>query len=64
MCVSKLRRFETDLAAYQREIKKPFEHEARLKELLLKQAELNAALDLHKSDPQAAAVSEEENQER
>ncbi|MGI8961637.1 MAG: hypothetical protein ACR2IV_18130, partial [Bryobacteraceae bacterium] len=61
----KLRQLEIDLAAYRREIEKPFEHEARLKKLLLKQAELNAALDLHKSDPQAAAVSAEEgSQER
>jgi N12 class adenine-specific DNA methylase len=54
----KLHQLETDLAAYKREVEKPFEHEARLKELELKQAELNAALDLHKSDPQAAAVPE------
>ncbi|MGI8960941.1 MAG: hypothetical protein ACR2IV_14495 [Bryobacteraceae bacterium] len=61
----KLRQLETDLAAYRREIEKPFEHETRLKELLLKQAELNAALDLHKSDAQAAAISpEEESQEQ
>lgn len=56
----KLHQLETDLIAYRREMEKPFEHETRLKELLLKQAELNAALDLHKSDAQASAVSPEE----
>jgi hypothetical protein len=55
----KLQQLEIDLAAYRREMEKPFEHEARLKELLLKQTELNAALDLHKSDAQAAAASDE-----
>ena len=49
----KLDRLESDLATYRREIEKPFEHEARLRELELKQAELNPALDLDKSDPQA-----------
>jgi hypothetical protein len=39
---------------YQAQAKRPFEHEARLKELLARQAQLNAALDLDKSDPQAA----------
>jgi hypothetical protein len=39
---------------------RPFEHEERLKELLLKQAELNASLDLDKSDWQVVAeVSED-----
>jgi len=56
----KLQQLETDSAAYRREMEKPFEHETRLKELLLKQAELNAALDLHKSDAQASAVAAEE----
>ena len=49
----KLERLESDLGTYKREIEKPFEHEARLRELELKQAELNAALDIDKSDPQA-----------
>ena len=46
--------------SYQREVEKPFEHEARLRELELKQAELNAALDLNKSDPQAVTVADEQ----
>ncbi|MGO9541174.1 MAG: hypothetical protein ACLPN2_11345 [Terriglobales bacterium] len=33
---------------------RPFEHDARLKELLARQAKLNGALDLDKSDAQAA----------
>ncbi len=33
---------------------RPFEHEARLKELLSKQAELNPALDLDKNERQVA----------
>jgi uncharacterized protein YceH (UPF0502 family) len=37
---------------------RPFEHEARLKELLGGQAEINAALDLDKSDAQAAQPAE------
>jgi integrase len=44
-----------NLAAFRCELAKPFEHEARLRELLVKQTELNAALDLHKNDVQAAA---------
>ena len=54
----KLDRLESDLATYRREVVKPFEHEARLRELELNQAELNEALDVHKSDPQAIAISE------
>ena len=54
----KLDRLESDLATYQREVEKPFEHEARLRELEVKQAELNAALDLYKSDPQSIGLRE------
>jgi len=39
---------------------RPFEHEARLKELLVKQAQLNAALDLDKHDSQTVAEPEGE----
>ena len=56
----KLDRLESDLATYQREIQKPFEHETRLRELELKQAELNTALDLYKSDPQAVTGADEQ----
>ena len=55
-----LHRLEANLAAFRRELAKPFEQEARLKELLVKQTELNAALDLHENDIQAAADPPEE----
>jgi hypothetical protein len=43
-------RLEKDLTEYQAEANRSFEHEARLKSLLARQAELNAALDLDKGD--------------
>jgi hypothetical protein len=46
------------LTDYQARASRPFEHEAHLKELLTRQAQLNAALDLDKSDAQAAEPSE------
>jgi len=47
-------RLEKTLTDYQAQANRPFEHDARLKELLASQAKLNAALDLDKSDAQAA----------
>jgi hypothetical protein len=47
-------RQEKALSEYQAQLGKAFEHEARLKELLLKQAELNALLDLDKNERQVA----------
>jgi hypothetical protein len=38
---------------------RPFEHEARLKDLLAKQAQLNAALDLDKHSAQVVAEDRE-----
>jgi hypothetical protein len=49
-----LQRLEKTLTDYQAQAKRPFEHEAQLKELLARQAQLNAAVDLDKSDAQAA----------
>ena len=49
-----LQRLEKTLTDYRAQAKRLFEHEARLKELLTRQAQLNAALDLDKSDAQAA----------
>jgi hypothetical protein len=49
-----LERHERALAEYQAPLNRPFEHEARLKQLLAKQAELNAALDLDKNERQIA----------
>jgi hypothetical protein len=40
---------------------KPFEHEARMKELLLRQAELNAALDLNKNETQVVPRGEQDS---
>ena len=54
-----LQRLDKTLTDYQAQAQRPFEHEARLKELLARQAQLNAALDLDKSDAQAGeAVTE------
>jgi hypothetical protein len=47
-------RAEKMLGDFQEQAGKPFEHEARLKELLARQAELNAALDLDKGERQIA----------
>jgi hypothetical protein len=47
-------RLEKQFADYQGQVNRPFEHEARLKELLIRQAQLNAALDLDKGEQQAA----------
>ncbi|MFZ0888048.1 MAG: hypothetical protein WA005_06325 [Candidatus Binataceae bacterium] len=50
----RIERLEKTLSDYQAQANRPFEHETRLKELLTRQAQLNAALDLDKSDAQAA----------
>jgi N12 class adenine-specific DNA methylase len=47
-------RAEKMLGDFQEQAGRPFEHEARLKELLVRQAELNAALDLDKGERQIA----------
>jgi len=51
-------RAEKMLGDFQEQAGKPFEHEARLKELLGRQAELNAALDLDKGERQVAPPAE------
>ncbi len=53
-------RLEKTLADYQAQANKPFEHEARLKELLIRQAQLNAALDLDKNEKQVAPPPEDD----
>jgi N12 class adenine-specific DNA methylase len=50
-------RKEKALADYTAQMDKAFEHEQRLKELLAKQAQLNAALDLDKNEHQVAQDS-------
>ncbi len=51
---------EKNLADYQAQESKPFEHEARIKDLILRQAQLNALLDLNKGDRQAAEPADDE----
>lgn len=53
-------RLEKALAEYQAQAKKPFDHEAHMKELLARQAELNAALDLDKNETQVAPPAEDD----
>jgi hypothetical protein len=55
----RLARAEKMLADYQEQLGKPFEHEARLKELLVKQAQLNALLDLDKGERQVPPAAED-----
>jgi len=47
------------LAEYRGQLGQAFEHEARLKELTVKQAQLNAALDLDKHEAQVVADAPE-----
>jgi N12 class adenine-specific DNA methylase len=49
---SDIERQEKTLADYRAQLGRPFEHEARLRELLAKQAQLNACLDLDKHEAQ------------
>jgi hypothetical protein len=57
-----IERLEKTLADYQGQAGKHFEHEDRLKALLSRQAQLNAALDLDKGDRQIAEAAEGEEQ--
>ena len=52
-------RHEKELADYREQHDKPFEYEDRLRELLIKQDEINKQLDLNKSDSQAVANDNE-----
>jgi hypothetical protein len=52
-----IERQEKALAEYQAQLNRPFEHDARLKQLLLKQTELNSLLDLDKNERQVAQDS-------
>ena len=54
-----IERQEKALADYRAQMGRPFEHEARLKDLLAKQAQLNAALDLDKHEAQVVAEAQE-----
>jgi hypothetical protein len=57
--VKRIRRGMTGLESGQ-EANKPFDHEARMKELLARQAQLNAALDLDKNETQVAPTAEDD----
>ena len=52
---SRVARIEKELADYQLQADRPFEHEERLKQLLARQAEIDSLLDLDKGDQQGAA---------
>jgi hypothetical protein len=52
---NRVARTEKELADYQTQANRPFEHEERLKQLLARQAEINSLLDLDKGDQQGAA---------
>jgi hypothetical protein len=52
-------RQEKALADYRAQLGRSFEHETKLKDLLAKQAQLNAALDLDKHDTQTVAEAPE-----
>ena len=53
-------RLEKTLSDYRAQANRPFEHESRLKDLLARQAQLNAALDLDKGERQAAEPADNE----
>jgi len=55
-------RLEKNLAEYQAQANKPFDHEARMKDLLARQAQLNAALDLDKNETQVAPEAEDDSE--
>jgi len=55
-------RQEKALADYRAQLGRLFEHEAKLKELLVKQAQLNATLDLDKHESQVVAEESEPEQ--
>jgi hypothetical protein len=54
-----IERQEKALTDYRAQLGRPFEHEAKLKDLLAKQAQLNAALDLDKHEAQVVAEAQE-----
>jgi N12 class adenine-specific DNA methylase len=56
---AQIERQEKALADYRQQLDRPFEHEAKLKELLARQAQLNAALDLDKGERQLAEETQE-----
>jgi hypothetical protein len=59
---NRVARVEKELHDYQMQADRPFEHEARLKDLLARQAELNSLLDLDKGDQQGAAPATDKDE--
>ncbi|MDR3425797.1 MAG: hypothetical protein P4M13_12125, partial [Alphaproteobacteria bacterium] len=59
---SDLQRDKKALAEYKLQSEKPFEHEEKLKDLLAKQAQINALLDLDKDDKQATTAADDYNE--
>ena len=57
---SRVARIEKELTDYQAQVDRPFEYEERLQQLLARQAEVNALLDLDKGDQQGVAQDEPE----
>jgi hypothetical protein len=60
---TRVARIERELSDYQLQCNLPFEHEARLKQLLARQAELADMLDLDKGDQQAVDSTPERQDE-
>ena len=60
----RLSTLEKELSDYQVQSGRPFEHEAKLQELLARQADLASLLDLDKGDQQAIEPDPERNPER
>ena len=58
--ISRAARLGKPLADYQAQADKPFDHEARMKDLLVPQAQLNSALDLDKNETQVAQPAEDD----
>jgi N12 class adenine-specific DNA methylase len=56
---SECERMEQALADYREQLHRPFEHEERLRELCLKQQEMNRQLDLDKSEQQVVYEAEQ-----
>lgn len=52
---SRFERMEKALADYQRQLNPPFEHEDRLRELFVRQQDINHQLDLDKGESQITA---------
>ena len=55
---ARIARTEKALGDYQSQVDRPFEHEERLQQLLARQAEINALLDLDKGDQQGIPQEE------